>query len=143
MKRRFREIALADDSISPAEVVWLRDHGVEIDEKGRPIVSLPSPDGGEPYEGETEILSIRDLMRRDIDLKKQHSRPSRRRAGKPATKADGEPSDQGRRGRPPIGDERRIQVDTTIAKETARAIRERNMTLASILDACASELPNG
>lgn len=70
---------------------WLREHGVQIDHKGRIVVSLPVIPDGEVYDRDPldeHEPSIAELMRRDVDLRHVGSRGRRRRGRPKAVKRD-------------------------------------------------------
>ncbi len=127
------------------ELNWLRDRGVQIDHKGRIIVSLPAiPDGRDVDLAERE-LSIAELMRREINprLAGSHGR-RRRRLSTPvqhnpgAARAYQQPA--ARVGRPTIGSEARVHVQTMIAQETRDILVKHRVTLADVFDDCARSL---
>ena len=126
------------------ELDWLRDHGVRIDEKGRIVVSLPMPDDEVGFPNEEEP-SIAELMRRDVGPRRGGSR-GRRRRGPPKASHGSEPAwtdsamQPARLGRPVVGEELRVYVQTTIAPQTRERLAKRGLTLAGVLDACAREL---
>jgi hypothetical protein len=129
---------------------WLRDRGVQIDHKGRIIVSLPAiPDDDirDVYDDEREP-SIAELMRRDVDVRHTGSRGRRRRtASKPvqsghrATRTS-RPSQTARIGRPIVGAEVRVYVQTSIAQRTREALARHGVTLAEVFDEYFRELPD-
>ena len=128
---------------------WLRDHGVQIDQKGRIIVSLPTVPDDEIYEiGDDEREpSIRELMRRDVDVGSSGSRGRRRRTPPKKTKHSrhaGQPQEYAasRIGRPTIGAEVRVYVQTSIAQRTREILAQQGMTLADVFDDCARSLPH-
>jgi hypothetical protein len=131
-----------------SELEWLRIRGVRIDHKGRIVVSLPAPE--EEFEFQSEDLepTIADLMRREVNLRTGGSRGRRRgrtpsppKPGKPAKLDDaGQPS---RIGRPVMGCEARVYVQTSIAQTTRQILAERGLTLADVFDQCARELARG
>jgi hypothetical protein len=128
-----------------SELAWLRDRGVRIDEKGRIIITLPAPDGDLTASGRDELVSIIELMRREVDRRDGGSRGRRRRgAPKASHRAKPAPSptpiQPSRFGRPPIGDELRVDVQTTIAAQTRRVLSKRGLSLADVLADCAREL---
>lgn len=127
------------------ELQWLCDRGVRIDHKGRIIVSLPDPD---EYGLSSEELepSIGELMRRDV---RTHggSRGRRRKSAPKATPARNA-SQAGiasfsRIGRPAIGTEVRVYVQTSIARVTREILGRRGVTLAEVFDDYARELAHG
>jgi hypothetical protein len=126
------------------ELDWLRDHGVRIDEKGRIVVSLPIPDDEAEFLGDELQPSIAELMRRDVDPRHGGSRGRHRRCAPKAahrTKPDCTgPTPSARLGRPPVGEELRVYVQTTIAVQTRETLTKRGLTLADVLDDCTREL---
>jgi hypothetical protein len=128
-----------------AELDWLRDHGVRIDQKGRIVVSLPIPDDEVELRNEEQEPSIAELMRRDIDPRHGGSRGRRRRcAPKASQRAEpartDRPMQAARLGRPALGEELRVYVQTTIGPQTRETLTKRGLTLAEVLDDCAREL---
>jgi hypothetical protein len=126
------------------ELEWLRERGVRIDEKGRIIASLPIPnDELEPRKDDDEP-SIAELMRRDVDRRVGGSRGRRRRRPPKAAPCTAPTRSKllmpARVGRPLIGDEVRVHVQTTIALQTRELLTKRSLTLADVLDICAREL---
>jgi hypothetical protein len=133
---------------SATELDWLRDHGVRIDEKGRIIVSLPIPDDEVDFRNEEQEPSIAELMRRDVDPRHGGSRRRRRRcAPKSSHRSEPASTDRpmqpARLGRPAVGEELRVYVQTTIAPQTRETLTKRGLTLAQVLDDCARELADG
>jgi hypothetical protein len=127
------------------ELDWLRDHGVRIDEKGRIIVSLPVPDDEVDFRSDEQEPSIAELMRRDVDPRHGGARGRRRRCTtKAAHHAElarvDRPMQPARLGRPVVGEEPRVYVQTTIALHTRETLTKRGLTLADVLDGCAREL---
>jgi hypothetical protein len=127
------------------ELNWLRNRGVQIDHKGRIIVSLPAvPDDVDIDVVEREP-SIAELMRREINprLTGSHGR-RRRRLSMPvqrnpgATRTYQQPA--ARVGRPTIGSEARVHVQTIIAQETRDSLLKHRVTLADVFDDCARRL---
>jgi hypothetical protein len=131
------------------ELDWLRDHGVQVDHKGRIIVSLPIIPDGEVYDRdplEEREPSIAELMRRDVDARHAGARGRRRRAvAKPAQSSQraarsNATSDAPRIGRPVVGSEVRVYVQTSIAQRTRDILLQRGVTLADVFDDYAREL---
>jgi hypothetical protein len=125
------------------ELDWLRDRGVRIDAKGRIIVSLPIPDDEVEFQNEEEEPSIAELMRRDVDQRRGGSRGRRRRCApkgshRTAPACSDRPTQ--RLGRPVIGDELRVHIQTTITPQTRETLTKQGLTLANVLDDCAREL---
>ncbi|HVR45256.1 MAG TPA: hypothetical protein VMT95_01255 [Candidatus Binatia bacterium] len=131
-------------SVDATELDWLRDHGVRIDEKGRIIVSLPTPDDELGFRNEEQEPSISELMRREIGRRQGGSRGRRRSAPKASHRTvpgcAKRPAQPPRLGRPAVGDELRVYVQTTIAPQTRETLTKRGLTLAKVLDDCAREL---
>jgi len=129
------------------DFAWLRDHGVQIDHKGRIIVRLPAiPDDDFRFEPDDDEVSITELMRRDMNVRPGGSRGRRRRRGNTnnAVSRRGTPGgDEGtssRIGRPAIGAEVRVYVQTSIAQRTREILAEHGITLADVFDECAREI---
>jgi hypothetical protein len=131
------------------ELEWLRARGVRIDHKGRIVVNLPAPE--EEFEVESEGLepTIADLMRRDVNRRTGGSRGRRRRRAPSTTSKPGKPEQPddtvrpSRIGRPVIGSETRVYVQTSIAQTTRQILTEQGLTLADVFDQCARELAYG
>jgi hypothetical protein len=131
------------------ELEWLHDRGVQIDHKGRIIVSLPLPDDEVGFDSRDEEPSITELMRREVNARLSRSRGSRRRrAPKPAKHSDriARTDDSARTiriGRPAIGAEVRVYVQTSIAQTTRAILAKHGLTLAEVFDDCARGLSHG
>lgn len=129
-----------------SELDWLSDHGVQIDHKGRIIVSLPPPQDEFELRTEDDEPSITDLMRRDVNLRLGGSRGRRRRRASKNTRCcqSSAPVDDPARttpiGRPAIGAEIRVCVQTSIAQRTRQILAKQGVTLAEVFDGCACEL---
>jgi hypothetical protein len=129
---------------------WLRDRGVRIDHKGRIIVSLPAmPDGDiRDVDDNEREPSIAELMRRDVNIRLGGSRGRRRRKASNAVSSSHhaartqEPAQTARMGRPIIGSEVRVYVQTSIAQRTREVLTTRGMTLADVFDDYVRELPD-
>lgn len=127
------------------ELQWLRDRGVQIDHKGRIIVSLPAPEEAQ-WPAEDREPSIAELMRREVN-RRGGSHGRRRRSAPKATSG----SDRGtplracasRLGRPAIGAEVRVYVHTSVARTTRETLLQRGLTLAQVFNECARELTHG
>lgn len=126
------------------ELNWLRDRGVQIDRKGRIIVSLPTLPDDDVDLIEREP-SIAELMRHDVDPRAAGSRGRRRRRSSTPVQHDlraartyHQPA--ARAGRPTIGLEVRIHVQTMIAQETRDTLARHRVTLADVFDDCARKL---
>jgi hypothetical protein len=127
------------------ELNWLRDRGVQVDRKGRIIVSLPAVPDDVDFDVVEREPSIAELMRREINprLAGSHGR-RRRRLSTPvqrnpgATRAYQQPA--ARVGRPTIGSEARVHVQTMIAQETRDILVKHRVTLADVFDDCARRL---
>lgn len=132
-----------------SELDWLRDRGVQIDHKGRIIVSLPAvPDDELRDLGPLDERepSMAELMRRDVDLRHAGSRGRRRRAAsRPVQSAQraprvSQPAQTARIGRPVVGTEVRVYVQTSIAQRTRETLTRHGVTLADVFDDCVREL---
>lgn len=131
---------------------WLRDRGVQIDHKGRIIVSLPTIPDADVYDAdladEEREPTIAELMRRDVNVRLSGSRGRRRRGRSNAPKHSShaaqthEPSPSARIGRPVIGAEVRVYVQTSIAQRTREILARNGVTLADVFDDYARELPD-
>jgi hypothetical protein len=127
------------------ELNWLRDRGVQVDRKGRIMVSLPAVPDDVDFDVVEREPSIAELMRREINprLAGSHGR-RRRRLSTPvqrnprATRIYQQPAV--RVGRPTIGSEARIHVQTMIAQETRDILVKHRVTLADVFDDCARRL---
>jgi hypothetical protein len=127
------------------EVNWLRDRGVQVDRKGRIIVTLPAVPDDVDFDVVEREPSIAELMRHEIDprLAGSHGR-RRRRLSTPvqrnprATRIYQQPA--ARVGRPTIGLEARVHVQTMIAQETRDILVKHRVTLADVFDDCARRL---
>jgi hypothetical protein len=129
---------------------WMRDCGVRVDHKGRTIVSLPVESVDDfTRDSDDDAASIADLMRRDVNLRLGGSKGRRRRRaaknaqrGERAVRID-DPLRTSRIGRPAIGAEVRVYVQTSIDKRTREILTENGITLADVFDDCARELAHG
>jgi hypothetical protein len=129
---------------------WLRDRGVQIDHKGRIIVSLPAiPDNDIcNVDDDEREPSIAELMRRDVNVRLGGSRGRRRRRASKAVSTSHhatqtqEPAQTARMGRPLVGSEVRVYVQTSIAQRTREVLTKHGMTLADVFDDYARELPD-
>jgi hypothetical protein len=129
------------------DFAWLRDHGVQVDHKGRIIVRLPAiPDDDFPLEPNDDEVSIAELMRRDVNFRPGGSRGRRRRRGNTndavsrRSTPGGDEATSSRIGRPSIGAEVRVYVQTSIAQRTREILVEHGITLADVFDECAREI---
>jgi hypothetical protein len=128
------------------DLEWLRDHGVQIDHKGRIIVSLPAiPDDDIGFDIEDREPSIAELMHHDINPRLASSRGRRRQrfttqVQRARKNIRPKPLPPARIGRPIAGSEARIHVQTMIAQQTRDALLKQRLTLADVFDACAQEL---
>jgi hypothetical protein len=127
------------------ELNWLRDRGVQIDRKGRIIVSLPAVPDDVDFDVVEREPSIAELMRREINprLAGSHGRRRRRlstqvQRNPGATRIYQQPA--ARVGRPTIGAEARVHVQTMIAQETRDILVKHRVTLADVFDDCARRL---
>ncbi len=133
-----------------SQLDWLRDRGVQVDHKGRIIVSLPAiPDDDIRDVDDVEREpSIAELMRRDVDVRAGGSRGRRRRRAAKAVSSSHhaartqEPAQTVRMGRPVIGSEVRVYVQTSIAQRTREVLTKNRMTLADVFDDYARGLPD-
>jgi hypothetical protein len=124
------------------ELNWLRNRGVQVDRKGRIIVSLPAVPDDVDFDVVEREPSIAELMRREINprLAGSHGR-RRRRLSTPvqrnpgATRTYKQPA--ARVGRPTIGSEARVHVQTMIAQETRDILVRNRVSLADVFDVCA------
>ena len=134
------------------------DRGKWRDRKGRIVICLPVPDDDFRYprddsmaalEESLEIAgdesSIVELMRRDVNLRIGGSKGRRRR--QPQDSRSGSPSHRepshgvvSRIGRPTIGAEVRVYVQTSIGQRTRELLAEHNVSLAQVLDQYADLL---
>lgn len=129
---------------------WMRDRGVRVDHKGRIIVSLPvEPVDDFRRDSDDDAASIADLMRRDVNLRLGGSKGRRRRRApknerckERVVRADN-PLQTPRVGRPAIGAEVRVYLQTSIAKRTREILAANGLTLADVFDDCARELAHG
>ena len=125
------------------ELNWLRDRGVQIDRKGRIIVSLPEVPDDVDFDVVEREPSIAELMRREINprLAGSHGR-RRRRLSTPVQRNPGATRihPAARAGRPTIGSEARVHVQTMIAQETRDILVKHRVTLADVFDDCARRL---
>jgi hypothetical protein len=136
---------------------WLGDHGVRRDHKGRIIAHLPRPDDDFLSSSDDSMTalqnvlgldadeaSIRDLMRRDVDLKVSGSRGRRRRQPpqekSQSRRTSSDTAISAPMGRPALGAEIRVRVQTSVARSTRDVLSERGVTLAQIFDECALQL---
>jgi hypothetical protein len=123
---------------------WLRDRGVQIDRKGRIIVSLPAIPDDIDFDVVEREPSIAELMRHEINPHLAGSRGRRRRhlstpvqRNPGATRTYQQPA---RVGRPTIGSEARVHLQTMIAQETRDILLRHHVTLADVFDDCARRL---
>jgi hypothetical protein len=126
---------------------WMRDPGVRVDHKGRIIVSLPTESVDDfTIVSDGDEASIAELMRRDVNLRLGGSKGRRRsRAAKHSQRGEragriDDPLRTSRIGRPAIGAEVRVYVQTSIDQRTHDILAENGMTLADVFDECAREL---
>ena len=127
------------------DVNWLLDRGVQVDHKGRIIVSLPAVPDDVDFDVVEREPSIAELMRREINPRLAGSRGRRRRRlstpvqrNPGATRIYQQPA--ARVGRPTIGSEARVHVQTMIAQETRDMLVKHRVTLADVFDDCARRL---
>ena len=122
------------------ELQWLRDRGVRIDHKGRIVVSLPISDEY-PFPSEELEPSIAELMHRDVRTNGGSHGRRRKSAPKPTPSRSVSRVDiasSSRIGRPAIGAEVRVYVQTSIARVTREILGRRGVTLAEVFDDCGS-----
>jgi hypothetical protein len=128
------------------DLEWLRNRGVQIDRKGRIIVSLPAiPDDNIGFDVEDREPSIAELMHRDINPRLASSRGRRRQrfttqVQQTRKNIRPKPLPAARIGRPIVGSEVRVHVQTMIAQQTRDSLLKQRVTLADVFDACAREL---
>lgn len=127
------------------ELNWLRDRGVQVDRKGRIIVTLPSVPDDVDFDVVEREPSMAELMRREINPRLAGSHGRRRRhlstpvqRNPRATRIYQQPA--ARVGRPTIGSEARVHVQTMIAQETRDILVKHRVTLADVFDDCARRL---
>lgn len=124
---------------------WTGDRGVRLDHKGRLIVTLPTHSVEDFTFISDDEPSIAELMRRDVNLRLGGSKGRRRRRApknQPSkdqvARADN-PFQTPRVGRPAIGAEVRVYVQTSISIRTREILTANGLTLADVFDACARE----
>lgn len=132
------------------ELDWLRDRGVQIDHKGRIIVSLPQLPDEVDFDAVEREPSIVELMRHEVNPRRAGSRGRRRQHLSTPVQRDPRGSARFYRqlaertmprvGRPTIGSEVRIHVQTMIAQATRDLLVRHRVTLADIFDDCARKL---
>jgi hypothetical protein len=126
------------------ELNWLRDRGVQVDHKGRIIVSLPAVPDDVDFDVVEREPSIAELMRREINPRLAGSHGRRRRMSTPVQRNPGATRNYqqpaARVGRPTIGSEARVHVQTMIAQETRDILVKHGVTLADVFDDCARRL---
>ena len=135
------------------------DRGNWRDQKGRIITRLAVPDDDFRYPRDDSMAaleealefaddesSIAELMRRDVNLRLGGSKGRRRRQPSKSngngSRAPREPSPgvASRIGRPTIGAEVRVYVQTSIGQRTRELLAEHGVSLAQVLDECADLL---
>ena len=126
------------------ELNWLRDRGVQIDHRGRIIVTLPAAPNDVDFDVVEREPSIAELMRREINPRLAGSHGRRRRLSTPVQRNPGATRNYqqpaARVGRPTIGSEARVHVQTMIAQETRDILVKHRVTLADVFDDCARRL---
>ena len=132
------------------ELDWLRDRGVQIDQKGRIIVSLPEIPDDVDFDVLEHEPSIAELMRHEINPRRAGSRGRRRQhLSTPVQRNPGGAARFYRQlaerttprvGRPTIGAEVRVHVQTMIAQATRDILVKHRVTLADVFDDCARKL---
>jgi hypothetical protein len=128
------------------------------DQKDRIITRPPVPDDDFRYPRDDSMAaleeslefdggdsSIVELMRRDVNLRLGGSKGRRRRqppASRSGSRAPREPIPgvASRIGRPTIGAEVRVYVQTSIGHRTRELLAQHNVSLAQVLDECAGLL---
>lgn len=104
----------------------------------------------DPLDSAYDGAMIAELMRHDVDRRQGGSRGRRRRRG--SSKAQGTRDRSGgngsatvtaRIGRPAIGTEVRVYVQTSIAQSTREALSRHGVTLAEVFDDVARRLCHG
>ena len=135
------------------------DRGNWRDRKGRIVTRLPVPDDDFCYPRDDSLAALEEslefaadespiveLMRRDVNLRLGGSK-GRRRRQPPNSKRNGSrvlhessPGVASRIGRPAIGAEVRVYVQTSIAQRTRELLAERGVSLAQVLDEYADGL---
>ena len=86
-------------------------------------------------------------MRRDVDVRHTGPRGRRRRASKAVQSSQRNPRltekpQTARVGRPIVGSEVRVYVQTSIAEQTRAILAKRGITLAEVFDSCVRGLSN-
>lgn len=132
------------------ELSWLRDRGVQIDRKGRIIVRLPDIPDEVDFDVVAREPSIAELMRHETNSRLAGSRGRRcRHLTKPVQRGPAADArfylqlaarTTPRVGRPTIGSEVRVHVQTMIAPETRDLLVKHHVTLADVFDDCARRL---
>jgi hypothetical protein len=131
------------------ELDWLRDRGVQIDHKGRIIVSLPEIPDDVDFDAVEREPSIAELMRHEVNPRRAGSRGRRRqhlstpvlRDQRGAARFYRQLAERTPRvGRPTIGSEVRVYVQTMIAQVTRDLLVKHGVTLADVFDDCARKL---
>jgi hypothetical protein len=132
------------------ELDWLRDRGVQIDHKGRIIVSLPKIPDEVDFDAVEREQSIAELMRHEINPRRAGSRGRRRQHLSTPVQCDPRGAARFYRqmperatprvGRPTIGLEVRVHVQTLIAQATRDILVKHRVTLADVFDDCARKL---
>lgn len=134
----------------------MHDRGAWRDRKGRIVTTLPVP--GEDFryprddslaaleeslESAAEVLPIAELMRHDVDRRlggskgRRRRQPSNPKSDKSRVARESSAALGSRIGRPIIGAELRVYVQTSIARRTRELLAERGVSLAHVLDECA------
>jgi len=132
------------------ELDWLRNRGVQIDDKGRIIVSLPQIPDEVDFDVVEREPSIVELMRHEIHSHRAGSRGRRRQHLSTPVQRDPRAAARfyqrlaertaPRVGRPTIGSEVRVHVQTMIAQATRDILVKHRVTLADVFDECARKL---
>jgi hypothetical protein len=123
---------------------------VQIDHKGRIIVSLPEIPDEIDFDVVEREPSIAELMRHEISPRRAGSRGRRRQHLSTPVQRDPRGAVRFYRqlaeratprvGRPTIGSEVRVHVQTLIAQATRDILVKHRVTLADVFDDCARKL---
>jgi hypothetical protein len=141
------------------ELESVAHRGVWRDLKGRIVTRLPVPADDFRYPRDDSLAALEEslefaadepaiveLMRHDVDRRLGASK-GRRRRQPPNSKQnqsrvarESGAAVESRIGRPTIGAEVRVYVQTLIAQRTRELLAERGVSLAQVFDACAHSL---
>ncbi|MBV9719244.1 MAG: hypothetical protein JOZ77_07985 [Candidatus Eremiobacteraeota bacterium] len=132
------------------ELDWLRDRGVQVDHKGRIIVSLPEIPDEVDFDAVDREPSIAELMRHEINFRRAGSRGRRRQHLSAPVQGDPRGAARFYRqlaermtprvGRPRIGSEVRVHVQTMIGQTTRDILVKHRIRLADVFDDCVRKL---